>query len=198
LIQFRRLAAFLVGAWLAGSLFMDATAIANFHSVDRFLGDPGIPSAELIHNFGHGHTRTILRRAAGETNGWLFEQWEWIQLGVGLCLLLVLIYGSRPPKLLIGLCLVMILLVLVERFALTPEIVRLGRIIDFLPDDPKVPDRLTFGVYHGAYSAVDIIKLLVGFTIAGVLIVRRQPDPQMFAREAEIAEQTIPPRRGAR
>jgi hypothetical protein len=198
LIQYRRLAAFIVGAWLAGSLFMDITAIANFHAVDRFLADPGIPSAELIHNAGHDNTRILLRRAAGEANGWLFEQWEWIQLGVGLCLLLVLIYGSRPPKVPIALCLILIVLVLVERFTLTPNILRLGRIVDFLPADPKLPDRVSFGVYHGAYLLLELGKLVVAFAIAGILIIRRSPDPQMFAREAELAEAVAQPRREVR
>jgi hypothetical protein len=189
LIQFRRLAAFIIGSWLAGSIFMDVTAIGNFRSVDRFLADPGIPSAELIHNFGHENTRILLRRAAGESNGWLFEQWEWIQLGVGLCLLLVLIFGNRPPKLLIAICLLMVGLVLVQRFALTPNIVRLGRLIDFLPPDRNLPDRAAFALYHRASSTLELVKLAFASMIAGILIVRRRPDPQMFAREGAFTEE---------
>jgi hypothetical protein len=198
LVQFRRFAAFLIGAWLAGSLFMDVTAIANFHAVERFLADPGIPSAQLIHSAGHDNTRVLLRRAAGEANGWLFEQWEWIQLATGLALLLVLIFGSRPPKIPIALCLLMMVLVVVERFVLTPNIIRLGRVIDFLPAGPQLPDRVSFGVYHGAYSLVDILKLVCGFAIAGILIIRLRPDPQMFAREAESEAESLPARHPGR
>jgi hypothetical protein len=198
LIQFRRFAAFLVGAWLAGSLFMDVTAIVNFHAVERFLADPGIPAAQLIHGAGHENVRVLLRRAAGEANGWLFEQWEWIQLVTGLALLLVFIFGNRPPKVPIALCLLMMILVLVERFALTPNIVRLGRIIDFLPNNTQSPDRAQFSAYHGAYAILEIVKVLIGFAIAGILIIRRQPDPQMFAREAELAQEDLPPRRNSR
>ena len=164
---------------------MDVTAIANFRAVDRFLADPGIPAAQLIHNAGHENIRVLLRRAAGEANGWLFEQWEWIQLVTALAILFVSIFGSRPPKIPIGLCVLMMILVLVERFALTPNIIRLGRIIDFLPTGPQLPDRVSFSAYHGAYSIIELVKLAAGFSIAGILIVRRQPDPQMFAREAE-------------
>jgi hypothetical protein len=164
---------------------MDVTAIVNFHAVDRFLADPGIPAAQLIHNAGHENIRVLLRRTAGEANGWLFEQWEWIQLVTALSLLLVFIFGSRPPKIPMALCGLMMILVLVERFALTPNIIRLGRIIDFLPAGPQMPDRVGFNWYHRAYSMLEIAKLVAGFAIAGLLIVRRQPDPQMFAREAE-------------
>jgi hypothetical protein len=177
---------------------MDVTAIVNFRAVDRFLNDPGIPGAQMIHNTGHENTRVLLRRAAGEANGWLFEQWEWIQLVTGLALLLVFLFGERPPKIPMALCLLMMVLVLVERFALTPNIVRLGRIIDFLPADPKLPDRVAFSAYHGAYSILDVVKIVFGFAIAGILIIRRQSDPQMFAREAEAAQEAIPPRRNGR
>lgn len=174
---------------------MDVTAIVNFRAVDRFLSDPGIPSADLIHTAGHDNARVLLRRAAGESNGWLFEQWEWIQLVTGLALFLVFLFGERPPKIPMALCLLMMAVVLVERFALTPNIVRLGRIIDFLPADPKLPDRVTFSAYHGAYSILDIVKIAFGFAIAGILIIRRQPDPQMFAREEAQAKQAALPRR---
>jgi hypothetical protein len=188
LIQFRRLAAFLTGAWLAGSLLTDATAIANSRAVEQFLADPGIPAAELIHNVGRENTQMLLRRAAEEANDWLLEQWEWIQLGIGLCLLLVFIFGTRPPKIPIALCLLMMILGASERFALTPNLIRLGRVIDFLPSDPKLPDRVSFELFRKAYLGVEGAKLLLAVAVAGILIIRRQPDPAMFAREAELAD----------
>jgi hypothetical protein len=41
-MHFRRLASFLIGAWLAASVLMDFCVIQNFREVDRFLegGDP--------------------------------------------------------------------------------------------------------------------------------------------------------------
>jgi hypothetical protein len=184
----------IIGAWLAAGAFMDVAAIGNFRAVNRFLADPGVPSAELIHNLGHENTRILLRRTAGESNAWLFEQWEWAQLGIGLSLLLVLLFGNRPPIFLIGLCLLMIAIVLAQRFFLTPVITALGRIIDFLPADPNLPDKKKFWAFHGAYSTVELVKFGLGLVIAGILVIRRQPDPQMFARESEVVEE-IPARR---
>jgi hypothetical protein len=173
---------------------MDVAAIGNFHAVDRFLADPGGPSAELIHDLGHDKARILLRRTAGEANAWLFEQWEWVQLGVGLALLLVLLFGNRPPKLLMGICLLMIGIVIIQRFLLSPVIASLGRVVDFLPPDPNIADRKRFWAYHGIYSTIELVKLGLGIVIAAVLIIRRQPDPQMFARESEALE-AIPGRR---
>jgi hypothetical protein len=177
---------------------MDLTAIANFRAIDRFLADPGIPSAELIHGAGHENVRVLMRREAGETNAWLFEQWEWIQLITGLALLLILVFGNRPPLIPIGLCLAMVVIVLIERFSLTPNLLRLGRIVDFLPTDPQLPDRQRFAMYHVAYTVMDLVKLIAGFVIAAILIVRTRPDPQMFAREAELDQEVMPPRRAVK
>jgi hypothetical protein len=178
-------------------MIMDIAAIASFRSVDRFLADPGIPSAQLLHGAGHENTRILMRREAAEANGWLFERWEWIQLITGLSLFLVLVFGQRPPKIPIGICLLMLVLVLVERLSLTPNIIRLGRLVDFLPAGPQIPDRVQFGLYHNAYSVIDIVKIVMGFAIAGILILRRPPDPELFAREAQLEQDALPPRGSA-
>jgi hypothetical protein len=173
---------------------MDVTAIGNFKAVNRYLADPGIQSAELIHTLSHDKARILLRRAAGESNAWLFEQWEWVQLALGLALLLVLLFGQRPPKILIGLCLVMMAIVVVQRFFLSPVIASMGRTIDFLPADGGLEDKKKFWAFHGAYSTIELVKLGLGLVVAGVLIIRRQPDPQTFAREGETLESIPAPR----
>jgi hypothetical protein len=170
-------------------MFMDVVAIGNFRSVNRLLADPGIQTAELIHNLGHDNSRILLRRLAGEANAWLFEQWEWTQLGTGLCLLLVLIYGNRPPTVAIILCVVMMCIILAQRFALTPTIASLGRVIDFLPPASDLPEKKKFGLYHGVYSTLELVKIAIGFIISGMFLIKRKPDRQFFVRGGEEAEE---------
>lgn len=169
---------------------MDVTAIGNFQAVGRFLADPGVQSAELIHDLGHEKARILLRRAAGESNAWLFEQWEWMQLALGLALLLILVFGNRPPKILIGICLLMMAIVLAQRFVMTPMITTMGRVLDFLPADPNLPEKKKFWAFHGAYSTAELLKLGLAVVVAISLVVRRRPDPLTFARESEAAEET--------
>ncbi len=61
-----------------------------------------------------------------------------------------------------------------ERFYMTPEIIRLGRLIDFVPPAASSPERDTFWRFHGAYSAVELLKLALGFLLAGRLIFGRK------------------------
>jgi hypothetical protein len=186
--QFRRFACILLGAWLAGSVFMDLVAVQNFRSVDRFLSDPSISAVQDVHTLGKAETRVLLRHMAGEQNRFYFEQWEWTELGLGLCFLLLLVFGSRPPKVSILLCLAMLAIVLSQRIALTPQIGKLGRALDFISPAPTDAQTKNFWLLHGIYSGVELVKIGLGLAIAGLMVFRRQPDRQMFARENELDE----------
>ena len=186
----------MLGAWLACSVLTDCIAVQNFQSVNRFIADPGLSAIQDIHTLGPDKTRVLLRHLAGEQNRFFFEQWEWVQLALGTSLLLLLVFGGRPPKVAILLTLTMLLIVLCQRAGLTPQITRLGRILDYIPPETASPKRTLFWSLHGIYSGVELAKLALGFFIAGSLIVRRNPDPAHFVREAEL--DAIPPARNRR
>lgn len=173
-MHFRRFAAFLLGAWLAGCLFMDMVAIQNFRSVDRLLAAPSPQLAEQMKAMGgHDAARMLLRHQVAEQNRWYFETWERAQIGLGVALFLVLLFGAVADRWMLFFTLLMLTLVLIAHFALTPEITRLGRAIDFVPPSASSPDRARFWLLHGSYSASELIKLGAGIVLA-VLLVRRR------------------------
>ena len=97
-MHFRRLAAS-TGIWLGGSAFMDMVATQNFHSVDRLLAAPSPQAEERIQAMGgHDAARAFLRYQVAEQNRWYFETWECVQIGFGLALFFVLLFGSVPNK----------------------------------------------------------------------------------------------------
>src|SRR5207247_223232 len=85
----------------------------------------------------------------------------------------VLAVTWRQGKLPFSLAAIMFAVLLAERFYMTPEIIRLGRLIDFVPQAVSSPDRDTFWRFHSAYSAVELLKLALGFFLAGRLIFGR-------------------------
>jgi hypothetical protein len=149
---------------------MIMVATQNFRSVDRLLAAPG-SAATQVGKMGHGEARTFLRYQVSEQNRWYFETWEKIQLALGLALLAALWRQGKFPALTLGA--IMCALLLVERFYLTPEIVRLGRLIDFVPQAASSPERAVFWRFHGAYSGVELLKLALGFFLSGRLIFGR-------------------------
>jgi hypothetical protein len=174
-MHFRRFAALLLGVWLGGSVFMDLVATQNFRSVDRLLAAPSPKAAEQIQELGgRDAARAFLRYHVSEQNRWYFETWERVQLGLGLALLLVLLFGTTPDKLMLVLALLMLAIIIVMHFFLTPTITALGRAIDFIPPGTPSLERSRFWTFHGAYSGSELLKLGIGIALAVRLLRRRQ------------------------
>jgi hypothetical protein len=174
-MHFRRFAAFLLGAWLAGCLFMDMVATQNFRSVDRLLATSSPQLAERVQAMGgHDAARMLLRHQVAEQNRWYFETWEQVQIGLGVALFLVLLFGAVADRWMLFFTLVMLALVLIDHFFLTPEITRLGRAIDFVPPGTSSPERARFWLLHGSYAASELVKLGAGIVLAVLLLRRRR------------------------
>ncbi len=168
-MHFHRLAALLLGAWLGGSVFMDMVATQNFRSVDRLLTAPPMQVAERVQALGgHDAARVFLRYQVSEQNRWYFQVWERVQIALGAALLLVLAFGAGPKRLALLIMVLMLAMVIVMHFFLTPEITRLGRTFDFAP----AADRTRFWTLHGMYSAGELIKLGLGIVLAVRLLLR--------------------------
>jgi len=183
-MHFRRFAALLLGAWLAGCVFMDMVATQNFRSVDHLLAAPPPQIAERIQAMGgHDLARAFLRYQASELNRSYFDNWERAQIVLGAVLFLVLLFRSPPNRLMLLLTLLMLGLVLVMHFYLTPEITRLGRTIDFVSPGTPSPDRTRFWTFHGAYSACELVKFGLG-TVLAVLLARRRRRNELVVDQA--------------
>lgn len=184
MIQYRRLAALLLGAWLGAGILADIAVTQNFQTVDRFLARPGsVSTSTALRGIPQDRMRFILRRNAGEENSWIFLNWERVELALGGVLFLLLLFGDRPQRLMLVLCAVMVAIVAGEHFGLTPLITDLGRKVDDLP--AADPQSREFRVLHGAYAGLDILKMLAGLAFAIRLAIKRKPDPNYFAREYE-------------
>jgi hypothetical protein len=186
-MHFRRFACFLLGAWLAGGLFMALVATENFRSVDRLLAKPAAPAAQQLGKLGPA-ARPLLRYQVSEQNRWYFETWGVVETGIGAALLMVLLFGSTETLFVLLLSLLMLLIALVQRFVLTPEIVVLGRVIDFVPAGLRSPERSRFWTLHGMYSGLEVLKWILGLVLAARLIFRKRhsdkgdPDLEMLER----------------
>lgn len=169
----RRLTSLFLGAWLAGSLFMWMVATQNFKSVDRLLGSPAPQAKAAIDKLGHGQARIFLRHQAGEQNRWYFETWERAQIVLGLLVLLGFVFGVAGDRGGLLLSSLMLIAVLIQHWYITPEIVRLGRAIDFIPAGEPSVERTRFWMFHNAYSGVELLKLALGAILSAKLIFGR-------------------------
>ncbi len=168
----QRLATLLIGAWIAGSLFMVMVATQNFRAVDRLLAAPAAQAAQQIQaQGGRDASRMFLRYHSSELNRLYFATWEYAQIALGLALLLALWRGGLTDRLL---CLAMLAIVLAGRWVLTPEITLVGRAIDWIPPAASNPQRDYFWKLHCIYSACEVGKQLLGLSLA-IRLLRQKP-----------------------
>jgi len=180
-MQFHRLATFIIGIWLGVSVFMDFVATENFRTVNRVMTSLDVRVVENAKKLGDpDNARYLLRYFAGESNRFLFEQWEWAELLLGLCLLLVLLFARTYQKFAMALCLMMMFMVAAQRFRLTPMITQLGRELEFSGSASR-----RFATYHALYGYVELAKLAFGLTLAGRLLIRPRASKKAFVREYE-------------
>jgi hypothetical protein len=143
-------------------------ATQNFRQVDRLLERNDPAAATRLQPLG-SDARTVLRYAASEQNRWFFRNWEIVQLVSGALFFFAMLFGSAEKKLFLGGLLLLLALVAVQRFMLTPEIIALGRMIDFVPPYQSSPERSRFWVLHTAYSGVEVCKWVLTLVLTGYL-----------------------------
>lgn len=152
---------------------MMAVATGNFRTVDRILESPQPPVADLIQKLDAENARIFLRHLAGEQNRRHFDRWETIQLGLAVTLAVTLFFGVRANRLIMGACGLLLLLVIVQHWLITPELLLLGKSIEFVSGGEFSMDRVRFQSYHRTYSALEILKMALAAGLSVRLLIYR-------------------------
>lgn len=148
-------------------------AAESFSSVDRLLARPHAVATAQFKALGRADARLLLRYQVSEQNRWYFETWEVAQIVMGALFFFFVLFATRESKFALFLVLLMIAGVLVERLMLTPAMISVGRMIDFVPPDTPSGDRTQFWVLHSWYWGVELVKLILGLALAARLISHR-------------------------
>lgn len=182
----RTLAGILLGMWLAGSCVIAWMAAENFFMIDRLLDQPSNADfAAAVDKLPHGEARLTLRYLSSELNRYFFSAWGWIGMGLGFALLGIAgKLGIRQLK--IGFVL-MLAISAAMVFILTPQIVDIGRELDYVQPDAEPATRSIFGRLHGIYSSLELLKLAIGVWMCVVLVRAKVPKPKS-AHEAPIPD----------
>ncbi len=167
----KRFATLLLGMWLAGSIFMMAVATWNFAGVDHLLAEPDMSANQYIKVLGKDSARMLLRHLSAELNRTYFDSWEVAQFGIGITLAVTLLFATNGERLYMIGCGLLLLVVLVEHFLLTPQITGIGRLIDFVPPDAPSPERIRFWRFHNAYAALEVLKLVLLIGLSARLLI---------------------------
>jgi hypothetical protein len=155
----------ILGAWLGGTLFMWFAATRSFRTVDRVLTASRPQFQQAAQPLAHDQARVVLRYLASEINRTYFQFYGWVQIVLGL--ILVLLLARQVPRDTVALVLasVMLGLALILTLVIQPQIVSLGRSIDFVPRNPAPPVMPRFWMLHGMFTGLDGVKWLAGLAL---------------------------------
>jgi hypothetical protein len=167
-----RIAAFLAGCLILGSLFMIFVATQNFATVDRVLAAPPHEATQMFQTLGPENARLLLRYLAGEENRLFFTSWELAQIALGVLLTAVLLLAMKS-RLLAGLAGAMLIIALFQHFRVTPEMIALGRLVDFGGGSGSAAYS-QFWRLHGLYGGLEVVKLALLTIVAAILLFGRR------------------------
>ena len=161
----RGVAVFCVGLWVMGTVSVSVVATQNFYTIDRLLADAGHPRFdELVEQIGDVQARDFLRYVSSELNRLFFQYWNYAQFLIGgvTMWLVVRLPDGASLKWPVG---VMLAILVLLTFVVTPPIIAIGRGLDFVPRDPPPPSLATFGILHAAYTSLEMIKAAIGLWV---------------------------------
>jgi hypothetical protein len=138
----------LVASWFA--------ATSSFRTVDRVLGPSLRPEfATRLQGVPEAERRVVFRYLASEINRGMFRRFGFVEAAFALALAALAWPGGGKGRIF---ALAIVVVVLGQLVFLGPQILALGRSIDFVPR-PLPPDvARTFGLLHGAYLVFDLLK----------------------------------------
>jgi hypothetical protein len=164
------LALLVTGLWLGLLVASWVAATVNFRTVDVVLGPQGSREAQRrFEPVAREDRRLLLRHLASEINRWMFRWWSRGQVVLAGLLLALAWAGPAWPR---GLAASALLVALAQAIGFAAPITELGRAIDFVPR-PLPPDvGRRFGLLHGGFVVLDLIKATALLAMA-TLLVRR-------------------------
>jgi hypothetical protein len=171
-MHLRRIACFLLGGWLIGSLLMLFVNSANYDAADDVLRSPPPQATKLLSNLTGEQARMVMFFMANEASRSYVTVWECMQLlmGLGTAASLFLERRTRFYSAGVGL---MLLLVLFEWLVILPQLDWLGRSIEFIQWKVDSSARAQYWNLRAVYLGVETVKLLVGAGVVAALLIMR-------------------------
>ena len=161
-----RIVTFLLGGWIFCTLAVDAAAVLNLRLPAIVTANPPPQVESIMKDYGPEQAGLLLRYFAAEANRFFFGRWERAEIVLGLVLIpFVLAATDRKPvpPIMAGL---MLILVLFQYYAVTPELSFRGREADFPPGDANVDTRARVWLMTQVYAGTEAALVLIGGALA--------------------------------
>jgi hypothetical protein len=154
-----------MAVWLAGTFFIAIVATQNFYTINRLLTEsPSGVFRNAVDTMTAPTVRDLLRYLSSELNRLYFQYWNLAQLPLGI-LTLWLVSKLPNSKQATWEIIAMLSIVLFLMLVVTPEMLMVGRTLDFVSRDPVPPGMRTFALLHTAYAVFTLINVVLGVLV---------------------------------
>lgn len=192
-VHTRRVATFLLGAWLGGSLMMILIQTANVHFTTSLLATPSDQATAFMkHSPAQPDMALAMKYQASEQNRRYQDIWEDVQFGLAIILAATLFLGTQRRIFPMVICGLMLVMLIFEHVGVTPELAFRGRETDFPPGNAAVDPLVRMYALGQVYAWVEGFKLILGILLAGYLFifrtrrVRKSAEPVDQPRHSQI------------
>jgi len=162
----RRIATFLLGAWIGCSILILVIVLQNPSEAGLVVSAPVDGARALIEKMGAGEAQMLLRHFSNEQSRAFLANWELAQMVLTLVMLVTLILSGQRWALPVILTVVMLIVVLVQHFGITPDLLFYGRQADFVRQEASFSLDSQIWTLTRAYGALEAVKLLCGGVMA--------------------------------
>jgi hypothetical protein len=170
----RRIAGFLLGAWMGGSVLMLLIQSANQRITEYVLASPSAQSlAALKKTDPLENVELLMRYQAAEQNRRYSSIWEETQFGIAFFLFACLFLATQRNVFPMLFCGLMLLMVIFEHFEISPELAFRGRETDFPPGSLSDGARAGVWALGQILAWVEASKLVLGSLLAAYLFIFR-------------------------
>lgn len=159
-----------LGAWIGMTAAMWFAAAGSFRTVDRVSETATAKLDEATQPVRREQARLSFRFLVSEINRTYFRAYGCAQLVLGTALFVLILRQTPRDAASLALAGGMLALAAALTLYLTPEIVAVGRQLDFVPRNPVPPGMARFRALHAAFTALDGAKLLSGFALLARLV----------------------------
>jgi hypothetical protein len=168
---------------------MAFVVLQNLHSVAPLMSSPAAPVAAMIKTLGSDQITLLLHHQAAEQNRNIVYVWEQTQIVLGLALGACLYFATQKRTLSLVLCGIMLTLVLLQFWAILPDLAYRGRESDFPPGSSNSSVMMRVYLLYQMLVVTEALKLVVGGILASYLFAFRTSRKRSSRSEVETIDQ---------
>ena len=166
------MATFLLGAWVAGSIFMAVVSILSLRAPELVMAVPHPSMQKMAQQVGQENMTLLLRHAASEQSRFLLKKWEQVQIPIGLALAACLFFGTQRRIFPLLLCGIMLMMAAFQ-LGVTTELAYRGRETDFPPGNTAIGPTTRYLLLQQVYVGSEIMKYIAAAILASFLFIFR-------------------------